>query len=191
MKKLLVLLGIAVMLTACGASTDPSDGKLNEREVIGTESEVQEDDFIYRLVTEKAAYEDGSEVKIYAELEYVGDQAQVKITHAASPFFFPMKELTREYEIGYGMNEPLLSTVLKKGEPLREEYNGSGGFSGQDSSAFKEFIQEVMDGDFPKGFYEVYGYADFNYNEQKYNIETQVQFKVTKKSSSTLGFFIC
>lgn len=178
MKKIFVLLGIAMMLTACGTSTDPSAGTLNEYKVKETESEIQDGDFVYRLVTEKPEYDDGSKVKIYAELEYVGDQDQVEITHAASPFFFPMIERTREFEIGYGMNEPLLSTVLKKGEPLREEYNGSGGFSDQDSSEYKEFIQKIMDGDFPKGFYAVNGYANFNYNEQKYNIGTEIQFKV-------------
>ncbi|MGP4071178.1 hypothetical protein ACTWQB_01325 [Piscibacillus sp. B03] len=181
MKQILVLIGFVMVLAACGTTgSAPSDDELSQYEVKETESEVQEGDFVYRLVTEKGEYEGGSNVSIYAELEYVGDQNQVEITHAESPFIFPIHEVTREYDIGFAMNEPLLSTVLEKGEPLRKEYTASGGFSSQDPDEYVEFMQEVMDGDFPKGFYEVNGYADFNYNEQKYEIQTQVQFKVTE-----------
>ncbi|SEQ00690.1 hypothetical protein [Piscibacillus halophilus] len=176
----LFILSMMSLLIGCGTTGTgaPSDDKLDQEEVSSTESEVQEEDFIYRLVTEKEEYDQGSDVQVYAELEYVGDEDSVEITHAASPFYFPIYEVSREYDIGYSMNEPLLTTVLKKGEPLREEYTGSGGFSGEDSEEFKEFIQQVMDGDFPKGFYEVHGYTNFNYKEQNYQLDTKVQFKL-------------
>ncbi|RPF51037.1 hypothetical protein [Aquisalibacillus elongatus] len=179
MRKIMMLISVLVVMVGCGQSTGaPSDGELNQREVKNTTSEVQDGDFIYRLVTEKSEYDDGKDVSIYAELEYVGEQDSVEISHAASPFNFPMYEATRDYEIGYAMNEPLLTTTLERGEPIREEYQGSGGYSHDDPGEYIEFMNRIIDGDFPKGFYEVNGHADFNYNEQEYKIKADVQFKV-------------
>ncbi|TFB14603.1 hypothetical protein E3U55_13310 [Filobacillus milosensis] len=178
MKKvwLLVLLGL---LVACKSTGAPSDKELNKHEVTDTSSEVRDGDFIYRLVTEQAEYEDGKDVKVYAELEYDGDQEFVEIVHGATPLYFPAKEVTRGYEMGYATNDPQLSTTLKRGEPIRKEYTGSGGFSMSDPEEYINFIHQVTDGDFPKGFYKIQGYADFSYNGVEYKIETEVQFKVT------------
>ena len=146
-------------------------------ESVETKVEVTEGDFIYRLVTEKAEYAENEPIKIYAELEYIGSKEEIEIGHAASPFHFPMLETTRNYEIMYGMEQPYLSTKLMKGEPLRQEYQGSGGFGSQDKK------------EFPKGHYVVNGFAEFDViaNEEtkqkkKYNIKAQVEFMVNNSN---------
>ena len=52
---------------------------------------------------EKSVYAEGEIVEVYAELEYVGDEAEIKIAHATSPFYFPTKEKTRNFSIRYGI----------------------------------------------------------------------------------------
>ena len=71
-------------------------------------------DFVYRLVSEKEKYERGDQVQVYGELEYIGEKDEITIGHAASAFYFPMKELTRDYNISYAMNEPYITTKLKR-----------------------------------------------------------------------------
>ncbi len=173
-------------LAACGTDEETSSSStasLDDFAVENTEVTITEGDFIYRLVSEKEQYESGGPVEIYGELEYTGDQESIDIFHAASPFYFPIEEKTRNYELDYPMNEPLLTTTLTKGEPLREYYAGSGGYSDQDEAAYIEFVENVMNNEFPTGYYVVNGYADF-YTETPdgqtdYEIHADVDFKVT------------
>lgn len=72
-----------------------------------------------------------------------------------------MVETTRNFEIGYGMDAPLLSTKLRKGEPLRAEYWGSGGYTSEDKKEYVDFISQIMNQEFPEGRYIVNGSADF------------------------------
>ncbi|MEK3732156.1 hypothetical protein MKX64_06845 [Paenibacillus sp. FSL M8-0334] len=138
----------------------PSSVPDTEEPARESRSERVEGDFVYRLVSEQGEYAAGEQVQLYAELEYTGEEDEITISHAASPFWFPIRELTREYDISYGMNEPLLHTTLKKGEPLREYYKGAYGYNGEDSDAYKQFIKSLDNG-FPEGRYVVYGSADF------------------------------
>ncbi|MEK4522506.1 hypothetical protein MKX96_12860 [Psychrobacillus sp. FSL W7-1493] len=160
--------------------TEPSDTK-----PLDTKAQAIEEDIVYRLVTEKAEYGKNEPIKIYAELEYTGEKDEIEIFHSASPFSFPMVETTRNFEIGYGMDAPLLSTKLRKGEPLRAEYWGSGGYTSEDKKEYVDFISQIMNQEFPEGRYIVNGSADFyvkanGKTEQKknYNIKLQVEFKV-------------
>ena len=153
-----------------------------------TKAEVTEEDFVYRLVTEKSEYSKGEPIMIYAELEYTGENEEIEIFHSASPFYFPMTETTRKYVIEYGMNEPLLSTKLIKGEPLREEYSGgSGSYVSEDKKEYIDFIKKIMKQEFPEGNYVINGVADFyvitivqTEQEKKYNVKAQVEFRVKK-----------
>lgn len=150
-------------------------------------AEKTEGDFVYRLVSEKAQYASGEQIELYAELEYTGEQDEITISHAASPFWFPMKELTRDYQISYGMNEPLLHTTIKRGEPLREYYKGAYGYSSEDAKEYKQFIQSLENG-FPEGRYVVYGTADFfvsastgldsSEEPEVYKLKAEIEFNV-------------
>ncbi|MGM0883833.1 MAG: hypothetical protein ACQEXQ_22715 [Bacillota bacterium] len=166
MSKLLIIIS-AIAFVLAGCSGDPMvDGQNIVRKAqIGPKAEVVEDDFVYRLVSEKSVYAEGERVELYAELEYVGEEQEIEIAHAASPFSFPMKEKTRGFEIGYMMELPRIVTTLKKGVPLREQYKGGGGYGSQDPKDYVDFIKAVAEasrkGSLPSGEYEVAGGAEF------------------------------
>lgn len=183
MKKGLVGLAIIVLLTGCGVSINEDTADKNVS--YPQEAEMQADDFIYKLYTEKETYDEFEETAIYAELTYVGDQESIVISHAASPFYFPIKELTRNYEIDYAMNEPLIYTTLEKDVPLKVKYQFAGGYSDQDETAKREFIQTIVDKGFPTGKYVVSGSAQFyvesnveEENPQTYDMRVNIGFDV-------------
>ncbi|MFD1032240.1 hypothetical protein [Metaplanococcus flavidus] len=175
-----------LFLTACGTADDAGNGDSSSIEkftVQNTEAEARDGDFIYRLVSEQEEYASGGPVEIYAELEYVGEQDSIDIYHAGSTFFFPMEEKTHGYQVDYPMIEPLLTTTLTKGEPLREFYSGSGGYSDQDDSDYIGFTKSIINNEFPEGYYVVNGYADFytetaDGEQTDYEIHAEVDFKV-------------
>ena len=162
------------------------DNTPSNTENLETKAEVTEEDFVYRLVTEKAEYGENEPIKIYAELEYIGDKEKIEISHAASPFLFSMIETTRNYDIEYLMNHPLISTVILKGKPLREEYTGgAGSYDPQDDKDYVEFMKKIMKKEYPSGHYIVNGVASFSVigneetgQEKRYNIKAQVGFNV-------------
>ncbi|MDQ8738703.1 hypothetical protein [Paenibacillus sp. LHD-38] len=146
-KLLLSLIVITFLLAGCGSQGNADNISSNsaDYDVLNKpRAEITEGDFVYRLVTENEEYQKGDSVKLYAELEYIGDKETVTIYHAASPFYFPIVEKTRDYDISYSMNEPLLSTTLKRGEPLREEYKKSGGYDEQDKKRICRFYKKFL-----------------------------------------------
>lgn len=190
MKKISLILPVLLLsfvLVGCQQnSNEKVENEPSNIRFLETKAEVAEEDFIYRLVTEKAEYDKNEPLKIYAELEYKGDQEEIVIFHSASPFYFPIVETKRNYEIGYDMEQPLLSTKLMKGEPLRQEYRGSGGYDSQDEKEYTEFMKQIMNKEFPEGHYVVNGLADFGVivNEKtgqktEYKLKAQVEFMVS------------
>ena len=179
-----------VVLFGCQQNKDDKvDNTPSTTESLETKAEVTEGEFVYRLVTEKAEYRENEPVKVYAELEYIGNQEEITIAHAASPFHFPMVETTRNYEIFYSMDQPSIATKLIKGEPLRQEYRGGGGYGSQDKKEYIEFMKHIMNQEFPKGHYVVNGFADFDViaNEEtkqkgNYKIKAQVEFMVNNST---------
>jgi len=188
MRKLYFLLLIFV-LTACGTegnlSSEISTG--NKNALPPAESEVKEGDFIYRLFSEKDVYDKFGETAIFGELTYVGEFDSIDIYHAASPFSFPIEERTRGIEVDYAMNQPLIITTLKKGEPLLQKYSFAGGYSDNDDEKYVEFIKSLIKDGFDEGEYVIHGSADFYTvdpakatTEQKYYLKTDIGFSVRK-----------
>ena len=175
----------ALLLIACGideASEQPADD-VTDFTVAAPQAESAKGDFIYRLATEKEQYTEGEKIEIRAELEYIGEQESIEISHAASPFYFPIHEETRDYTVEYAMNEPLLTTRLIRGEPLQESYSGSGGYSAEEDEAYIEFVQRIMEQNFPVGYYKIDGYADFIAGSvAPYEIHAQIDFKVVSEN---------
>ncbi|MFC7677965.1 hypothetical protein [Paenibacillus sp. GCM10028914] len=194
MKKSIVFLFLimAVVVAGCNENKNPAADRtpaMMDENIMKTKDEVVTDDFIYRLVTEQANYAEGDSVRMYAELEYTGDQDEITIFHASSPFYFPMTETTRGYTIVYPMTEPLVSTTLTKGKPLRSEYNGGGAYDDKDDKEFVDFMKGIMRNEFPTGTYNVTGYADFyiepvagstedDEDNKDYNMKAQIRFSV-------------
>jgi len=190
MKKWLVFISILaffVIGSGCGTEGKSSKdvaGELDQYDVQNPNAEVKEGDFVYRLVSEQKVYPNGQSVTLYGELEYIGNEQEITIQHAASPFYFPIEEKIRGIDIPYPMPEPLVTTTLNKGEPLRVNYTGSGAYSEQDKKAYIEFMKDFIENGFPTGYYVVNGYADFmvpkdpNLEPDKYHLKAQVEFKV-------------
>ena len=179
---------LMVVLFGCQQNKDDQvDNTPSTTESLETKAEVTEGEFVYRLVTEKAEYRENEPVKVYAELEYIGNQEEITIAHAASPFHFPMVETTRNYGIFYSMDQPSIATKLIKGEPLHQEYRGGGGYGSQDKKEYIEFMKHIMNQEFPKGHYVVNGFADFavianegTKQKKNFTIKAQVEFRVNK-----------
>lgn len=186
MKKHLLWAGIiiALLLAGCGKDDDNNiSNELGSYTVQNSQAEVSKGDFIYRLISEKEEYLDKDEVKLYAELEYIGDQEEITIYHAMSPFYFPLEEKIRGIKIDYPMPEPLIIRKLVKGQPLREEYNGSGAYSPEDDKEYVEFMEDFIENGFPPGYYLVNGSADFmigpeDQEKEKILLQAQIDFKV-------------
>ncbi len=177
----------AVFLLSSCSSDNKQSSQLDGSNFLNTSAEIMEGNFVYRLATEKEVYQEGGPVSLFAELEYIGDQEEITIYHAASPFYFPMIEKTRNYTIDFPINEPLIATILKKGQPLRKTYSGgSGGYGSEDKKEYVDFMKKIMNKQFPIGHYVVNGTADFfiktNESSQKaYNLNAQISFKVESK----------
>lgn len=186
----IILLFIPVFaVIACGVDEPRkhSADDATDSTVISAQSKAVQSDFTYRLISEKEQYTEGEEIEIYAELEYEGAQESIEISHAASPFHFPLYEETRDYGVEYAMNEPLLATRLTKGEPLQEYYSGSGGYSAEEDEAYIEFVQRIMKKEFPPGYYKIDGFANFTAissdgSATPYEIHAQIDFKVVPEN---------
>jgi len=158
MRKILFIITAILLLSACGIG----EQKNVEKEVYPSEVTVEENDFIYHLYTEKDVYDEFGGLAIFAELTYVGEEDSIDIYHAASPFSFPIEEKTRGFEVDYAMNLPLIITTLKKDEPFRKKYGFAGGFDDTDDKAYIVFVESLMEGKFPEGYYIIRGSVDFS-----------------------------
>jgi hypothetical protein len=184
MKKILLILLVAVI----GILFFEFNKPVNMPKVFTAkkQAEVTEGDFVYRIFSEKEKYKIGEQIKVYAELEYIGDKEEITIFHAASPFIFNLKELSRGFDLPAAMNEPLLSTTLKRGEPLRKEYGKSGDYVNGAQDDYNIFKKRFLkDKGFPDGNYVLDGQADFyignsNKKEEDFLLEAQIRFKVEK-----------
>lgn len=179
-KILFILAAISLPFVLFGCQQVDDNPEVPTVDRSNSQAESRDGDFIYRLVTEKERYHTGEPVKLYAELEYVGLKDEVVIEHGSSPFYFPMKETTRNYEIGYQVTHAAEQTVLKRGVALRQETTGGGGYSEHDEEGYKEFMKQVMERKYPSGHYNVNGLADFTVvdEQKKYRMETQIEFYV-------------
>lgn len=175
------------VLSACGTgkSSIPDESKKSGDPLPPAEAEVTEGDFVYRLFTEKNTYDATDDIAIFAELTYTGELDSIDIYHAASPFYFPLEERTRGIKVDYAMNEPLLTTTLKKGTPFRQNYEFAGGYSDQDEKEYVNFVKTLVDDRFPNGEYIIHGYADFYTEDPAVATNTE-----TFKIKSSIGFTV-
>lgn len=183
------IIAVLFLLTACSSSDSGNQigqEEIDRYEVSKTRDQSTEADFIFRLISEKEEYEEGEDVILYGEIEYTGEQEEITIQHSSSAVLFPMEEKVREYEIGFGVNDLLVSTILKRGEPYREDYIKSGGYSPeQDPEEYIRFMEDFLERkDFPAGYYVVDGFADFfvpkeeGEGREAFTIKAQIDFKV-------------
>ena len=187
MQRIIYLVALIFIVVACGTTNNGSGSDIKDS-LPPTENEVKEGDFVYRIFSEKDVYNEFGDIAVFAELTYVGDEESIEIYHAESAFHFPFEERTREFEVGYAMNEPLLTTKLLKDEPFRQVYSFAGGYSDQDTEEFQEFVQTIIEEGFPEGEYIINGSAQFDTtdpavatDDQKFNMNASIGFTVVKE----------
>lgn len=184
MKKVVVLfiIIIGLVLVGCGEG-EVNHNALEKYDVQNTTAEEVENDFTFRLVSEKKEYEYGEDVKLYGEITYTGEKDEIVINHSSSAILFSLKEEVRGYDIGFGVEDIGLSTTLEKGKPYREEYKKSGGYAEDDPKDYVTFMKNFLSDDhFPPGYYVVNGETDFAVeNEGRVTIKATIDFKVLEK----------
>lgn len=180
-RKLFYTVSVIFLLTACGTTKNPTV----DDTPYPTDATTTEGDFDYRLYTEQESYSEHTNPAVFAELTYIGEEESIDIYHAASPFYFPMKERARGFDIDYAMNEPLLMTTLKKDEPFRQKYSFAGGYSDNDEKDYVNFVQDLIDNGFPEGDYVIDGLADF-YTKDPSEATVDEKFKL----KATIGFTV-
>lgn len=153
---------------------------MEDYEVKKTTDENVQGDFVFRLVSEKKEYGKGEDVKLYGEITYIGDKDEVTILHSSSAILFNLEEKTRGFNIDFAVEDLEVATILKQGEPYREEYVKSGGYSENNSSDYVRFIKGFWKNDgFPSGYYVVNGETDFSLEDrERVNIKATVDLKV-------------
>ncbi|MFD0960448.1 hypothetical protein [Paenibacillus chungangensis] len=115
-------------------------------------------DFIYRLCVEREVYKEGESVPVIGELEYKGDKESVTIAHAASPFYYDVRDTANTYGFVFVMAQPLLHTTLRPGEPLLHVYSGVQAYAkGEENNPIGVWTEAP----FPAGEYEIRGEAEF------------------------------
>lgn len=149
-----VLIGLLTILTislAACANDENNEVEANNQTVI---SETEAGDFILRLVSEKAVYEAGEEVTIVGKLKYIGEEEELTISHAESPFWFEFVEVTRGIEIPFSMLEIERETALVQNQWHEKEYQKQTMYNEEDNEA--DFLNVFMNEEgFPPGEYEV------------------------------------
>ncbi|MCJ7842905.1 hypothetical protein MUB24_18885 [Lederbergia sp. NSJ-179] len=148
-----------------------------------TRDETTQDDFVFRLVSEKEEYREGEKVKLYGEIEYIGEKEEVTIVHSSSAILISLEEKIRGYHIDGIVQDIGVTTTLKKGEPYRENYVKSRGSGPEEDPSYKIFMEDFLKrDDFPAGYYVAKGYTDFFAKSgevgEHVNIEANVDFKV-------------
>lgn len=168
-----------VFFTGCSQQID---AKIKGYDVKQTVDEQTEDEFIFRLASEKEVYEEGEEVELYGEITYTGDMP-LTISHASSFIIFDIQEVVRDYHISSTVREIGVMKELAPMEVYEEKYNKDGVYySDQNELEYQKFVADFMDRDgFPPGYYTVEGKTAFHDGVMHREIQAEVDFKVLPK----------
>ncbi|HLS22449.1 MAG TPA: hypothetical protein VK037_00890 [Pseudogracilibacillus sp.] len=185
------ILFIVITLVSCtipDMTDEPIVNELDSYEVIQHHSEVEEGDFLFRLYTDQPEQIEGEFVSLKGEIVYIGDEAEIEISHTDEPISFHIKEKIRGYSIPYFIKEIGVYTILTKDEPYEVSFNRANiaPLEEEDKNEMR-FIEEFSEReDFPVGYYEVIGMFDFFItdpevpeDEAHIEFETKIDFKVT------------
>jgi len=169
-----------ILIAGCKSPTEVDSAELAEYDVSQIRDETVQDDFLFRLVSEKEEYKQGEEVKVYGEIEYIGNQDEVTINHSSSAVLFTVEEKIRGYTIPDLVQDIGVKTKLNKSKLYRKRYEKNVGFySEHDPEDYVSFLEDFWErDDFPAGYYVVNGVADFAHGSERFEIEAEIDFKV-------------
>lgn len=178
-------MGTTLFMLGCSV---PQHVDVDQYEVDHYQSEVQKDDFTFRLISEKEQYKELEPIQLYGEIIYTGDQEEIEIVHSDSAISFHLFEEIRQYNIDETIQDIGVFTTLKRNEPYRKRYDKQNIYKTDSSNRYVHFIKQFIDQDgFPVGYYTIKGFANFtvseddnNENMTPYQMETQIDFKVVE-----------
>lgn len=160
---------------------------VEQYEVNNPIAEQTQDDFIFRLISEKEQYEEKEEVILYGEIEYIGEENEIEIVHSSSPIFFNIIEEERQYAVEDIVQDIGVTTVLKQNEPLRIVYEKNAFYDETDPKNYIDFVEQLVEQEgFPIGYYTVTGITNFSVFKNKdenptpYDMEATIDFKVSE-----------
>ncbi|MEG0472234.1 MAG: hypothetical protein RR588_07840 [Solibacillus sp.] len=181
MKKWVLLLAV-MMLSACSSGIQPSIDRNDEPVQIAIKSFDERDDFTLLLYSEKVQYKLGEKVKVHAEITYTGEREEITIGHAELPIMLETTNLTQGYHFGAAMNEPYISTILKRNEPKIIDYHFSGGSYNESRTGKKYNNEEVIQMasmQFPVGQYQITGTTNFVIDGQDFSNAIKLKGNIT------------
>ncbi len=181
----LLFISILILVVGCG-TFEKNNGTTSKYEHENKKEAIESNDqFSFRLYSEKEVYQVGEPLEIIAELTYIGGKQSITISHAASPIWLHTMNLTEDYQFVGAMNQPLLITELKSGVPFVQKYQFSGGtyYEGAPGKSYSdEVFHKMAEEQFPPGQYEIKGNTDFAVGEDildnKIRLETSIIFSV-------------
>jgi len=144
---------------------------------------VSEDDkFRLKLFINGTEFKSTDKIDIYATLEYIGDEDEIKICHSDPYFDFVITD-HKGFNTGGVFASVLKYTVLKKGEVKKIPYCKSGSYSGDDPNAeFWDAFYAEEDLYLPKGEYTISGICSFTIGDEpkgnEYSKAVKAQIKV-------------
>lgn len=152
----------------------------------GSSSEISDictaNDFVLKLLADKASYTTDEAIQIRATLEYVGEKDTVTIWHGIPYISFSLTD-GADFNVDGIIMTVLTSTELNKGEVYEFDYVKSGGFSADDPNAeFWEKFYREEDLRLPAGTYTVSVRGAFSLSEDVANddsgLSCQLQIEV-------------
>ena len=183
MRLILVMLSSVYFLAGCGTDREDVNGNISKTSIeMVTFSESEEDDFTFRLKSEKEQYKEGEPLDIVAELTYSGEE-DIVIGHGGSWVALITTNVSKDYHFGSAMIEPYIGTPIPSGETITTPYAFSGGtyHEGDTGEPFSdEEFKRMTEGDFPPGVYKIEAVTEFviEGEEKRYNLTGEIIFEV-------------
>lgn len=141
-------------------------------------------DSVFKLSihTDRDEYAVGEAADIFATLEYVGGADSITIYSGDPLVYFTITG--GKFTGDYAINDILLSTTLKKNEPVRFEFVKSGGYSeGDKDAAFWQSWFAEPQLILPVGEYTISATADGFFDENDY---AETAYKLTASQKITV-----
>lgn len=181
MKKFLFFLTAvltAISFTACSQSAAPIPPGTGDAWARNNDGK-----FEIKIYTDKQDNKQGEPVICYATAEYVGDSGSITIYSGDPLVGFGLKD-GKYFDGDYCVNDVLITTQFKKGEPVKYGFVKSGGWSSDDPNAefYNQFYSEkqlIL----PPGDYTITAAINGFFNEDdyegsKYSLSAMVNIRV-------------
>lgn len=163
---------LVLLLTLAGCQNSQNKGQTETNKTESAEStatqieaETTENGFSLKLYADNSVYSTDDAIKIWATLEYAGDEDSVTIWHGNPYIVFSITDGADLY-ISEFVHDIMMSTVLEEGEQYRFDYVKSGEYDTVESDAdFWESFYQEEELKLPAGTYTISADGEFYLSE--------------------------